>query len=153
MQENSITTVQSEDTNELRTLMSRVVTTSVTMDKSLLPGAIENVMKNLAWSEENSTLCCHLKCITMQRDIVGVVLVKNFWNLCSLFVRPELHRQGIGRALVLAAAAECRGKSEKNAIWLNAAPNAVPFYRAAEFAPRSTDQVLPPGVVPMELRL
>lgn len=153
MQRNSITTVQSEDTNALRTFMSRVITTSVTLDKALLPGVIENVTKNLSWSEENSALCCHLKCTTMHHEIVGVVLVKNFWNLCSLFVAPELHHQGIGRALVLAAAGECRGKSEKNAIWLNAAPNAVPFYRAVGFAPRSTDQALSSGVVPMEFRL
>jgi GNAT superfamily N-acetyltransferase len=149
----SITAVQSEDSDELRAFMSRVVVTSVTMDQALLPGAIGNVLKNLAWAEENASLCCHLKCTTMQNDIVGVVLVKNFWNLCSLFVAPELHRHGIGRALVLAATAACRGKSEKNAIWLNAAPNAVPFYFAAGFAQRSTEQVLPSGVVPMELGL
>jgi GNAT superfamily N-acetyltransferase len=102
MQRNPITTVQSEDTNELRIFMSRVIANSVTIDEALLPGIIENVLKNLSWSEENAGMCCHLKCTTAHHDIVGVVLVKNFWNLCSLFVAPELHRQGIGRALVLA---------------------------------------------------
>jgi GNAT superfamily N-acetyltransferase len=153
MPRRSITIVQSEDIDELRTFLPRVIVTSVTMDKTLLPGIIENVMTNLSWSQVNSAICCHLKCTTTNHDIAGVVLVKNYWNLCSLFVAPELHRQGIGRALVLAAAGECRGKSEKNAIWLNAAPNAVPFYRAIGFMPRSTEQELPSGVVPMEFRL
>lgn len=123
------------------------------MDKASLPSVIENVMSNLSWSERNFELCCHLKCTTTDHEIVGVVLVKSFWNLCSLFVAPELHRQGIGRALVMAAAHECRGRSEKKAIWLNAASNAIPFYRAAGFGSRTTAQVLPSGVVSMAFNL
>ena len=57
------------------------------------------------------------------------------------------------RALLSAAAAACRGKSEKSAIWLNAAPNAVAFYKGIGFVPRASSKALPPGFEPMRWSL
>jgi GNAT superfamily N-acetyltransferase len=145
----SITKVEAKDRDRLLTLMSRVIATSVTQDAELKKAYINNVTQNLDWWENNSDMCCHLKAVAHQ-SIVGVILVKGFWNLCSLFVAPEYHRQGIGRALVMAAIDECRGKSEKQAIFLNSAPNAVSFYRAVGFIPRKSNQPQPPGVEPMK---
>ena len=85
--------------------------------------------------------------------IVGVVLVKNFWNLCSLFVDPTVQWRGIGRLLIESAIEPCRGRSPRSAIWLNASPNAVTFYRHMGFAPRVSDRILPPGFEAMEYAL
>ncbi|MGD1861451.1 MAG: GNAT family N-acetyltransferase [Leptolyngbyaceae cyanobacterium] len=145
----SIISVHPEDQAEVLELMTRVICTSVTQDVNLQASYIKNVTQNLAWWAENPTLGCHLKAVNQQM-IVGVVLIKNYWNLCSLFVAPDHHRQGIGRALVNAAIAECQGKSEKPAIRLNAAPNAMPFYKAIGFELRESQQPQPPGVKPMQ---
>ena len=146
-----IVPVDPKDKAEILDLMARVIRTSVTQDADLQANYIKNVTQNLEWWEANPTLACHLKAVNQQK-IVGVILVKKFWNLCSLFVAPEHHRQGIGRALVMAAIEECKGKSEKQAIWLNAAPDAIPFYQALGFVPRPSDQAQPPGVEPMQLK-
>lgn len=96
--------------------------------------------------------CLH---IVAQRDdeIIGVILVKEFWNLCSLFVSQECQRQGIGRKLVLAAIEGCRSSSPKQAINLNSSPRAVAFYKSLGFVHRESSQPLPPGSKPMKLVL
>ena len=132
--------------------MSRVIASSMSIEPVLQAGINDNVMANLVWSAANASACCHLKCV-VRHQLAGVVLVKQFWNLCSLFVAPELQRQGIGRGLLLAAAQACRTRSEKGAIWLNAAPGAIPFYRAMGFVARTSAQTVPQGFVPMALAL
>jgi GNAT superfamily N-acetyltransferase len=134
-----IVPVDPKDKAEVLDLMARVICTSVTQDADLQANYIKNVAQNLEWWEANPTMACHLKGVNQQK-IVGVILVKKFWNLCSLFVAPEHHRQGLGRALVMAAIEACKGKSEKQAIWLNAAPDAIPFYRTLGFVTRESDQ-------------
>ena len=135
-----IVPVDPKDKAEILDLMARVIRTSVTQDADLQASYIKNVTQNLEWWEANPTLACHLKAVNQQK-MVGVILVA-----------PEHHRQGIGRALVMAAIEECKGKSEKQAIWLNAAPDAIPFYQALGFVPRPSDQAQPPGVEPMQLK-
>lgn len=90
---------------------------------------------------------------TLNDQVVGVVLIKEFWNLCSLFVRQDLQRRGIGRRLVLAAVSSCQGRSPVDAVYLNAAPGAIAFYQRLGFQPRPSRQVLPPGFLPMSLPL
>lgn len=93
----------------------------------------------------------HLKA-TERNRIVGVVLVKEYWNLCSLFVDPSMQKQGIGKVLLSTAIASCLGKSPYNAVRLNAAPAAVPFYARHGFTPLVPTRPLPPGFAAMELR-
>lgn len=147
-----IVPVEHQDKAELLDLIARVICTSITQDMALQANYIDNVAKNLDWWATNSALGCHLKALD-QETIVGVVLVKNFWNLCSLFVAPEYHRQGIGRALMMAAIDECKDKSDKQAIYLNAAPNAISFYQAIGFVPRESKQSQPLGVQAMQFLL
>ena len=132
--------------------MMRVICTSVTQEVDLQNSYIENVTKNLEWWAANPELSCHLKAVYGE-TIIGVILIKKFWNLCSLFVAPECHRQGIGRALVMAAIEGCRAKSDKRAIHLNAAPDAISFYRAMGFITCESQQSLPAGVEPMKFML
>jgi GNAT superfamily N-acetyltransferase len=61
------------------------------------------------------------------------VLVKNFWNLCSLFVEPSYHRRGVGRSLIQEAVKQCAARNEWPYLRVNAAPNAVQFYSAIGF--------------------
>jgi GNAT superfamily N-acetyltransferase len=61
--------------------------------------------------------------------------VKNFWNLCSLFVEPSYHRLGVGRSLIQEAVTRCAARNERPYLRVNAAPNAVEFYSAIGFTP------------------
>jgi GNAT superfamily N-acetyltransferase len=139
-----ITEVLSEDVAELREFMPRIIAETVSGDEGLTAEMTGNVLGNLNWWHANPEKCCHLKAVADGR-IVGVILVKNFWNLCSLFVEPRRHRQGIGRALVMAGVDICRGKSERDALWLNAAPDAIPFYTRLGFYDRTPTRPLPAG--------
>ncbi|PTB30026.1 GNAT family N-acetyltransferase [Paraburkholderia caribensis] len=69
----------------------------------------------------------HLKCVD-GAEIVGVILIKNFWNLCSLFVDPQFQRQGVGRALLADAIRRRVSRNDKGHIKVNSAPTAVQFY-------------------------
>jgi GNAT superfamily N-acetyltransferase len=149
----AIQSVESHDLEPLRQFMERIIVAEKVADDPVLQAElIHNVHQNLDWWLANREHCCHLK-YTRDGRIVAVVLVKNFWNLCSLFVTPELHRQGIGRALILAAIQHCRALSERPSIRLNSAPNAVAFYAALGFEPAESTRTLPPGFRAMALRL
>jgi GNAT superfamily N-acetyltransferase len=125
--------VQPEDTATLDALMHHVVTTSVRLEKAELIGVLENIRQNLHWAQHNVDSVVHLKCVS-GAQIVGVVLVKNFWNLCSLFVDPEVQRQGVGRALLAEAIRRCGDRNDRGHIKVNSAPNAVQFYQTLGFS-------------------
>jgi len=140
------------DAAELRAFMLRVLTESVPTEEPVAEEMRANVLENLAWSVEHPDDCCHLKYVRDGR-IAGVVLVKRFWNLCSLFVDPAFHKQGIGRALIDSALAVCRVRNDRGEIRLNAAPDAIPFYRRLGFIEREPTRPLPPGFLAMRLPL
>lgn len=141
--------VIADDLDALRELMARTILTSVGGDEQVLADTIANVNANLERWRAHPQRCVHLKATAAGR-VVGVVLVKDFWNLCSLFVEPARHGQGIGRALVEAAAARCAGRSPRSALLLNAAIDAIGFYRRLGFVERASAQVLPPGFLAMQ---
>ena len=138
------------DQTAIHRLMVGVIKASVDEPHQL--ETIDNVTQNLERCQRNPETCLHM---VAQRgdEIVGVILVKEFWNLCSLFVSQECQRQGIGRELVLAAIEGCRFRSPEQALNLNASPEAVAFYRSLGFVHRESDQALPPGFRPMRLAL
>jgi len=142
----------STEAEQIRRLMAAVVATSVSHDEAVRADTIANVNSNLAFWLGHREKCVHIVA-TVPGTIVGVVLVKDFWNLCSLFVDPKHQGSGVGRALVNAAVDACRGRSPKQALWLNAATNAIGFYKRLGFEARQSRQVLPPGFMPMRLAL
>jgi len=143
-----IRTAGAEDTEAILDLMVRVINT--TIEPPYRGEMIENVTQNLAVWDRDPDQCFHFVAED-GNEIVGVVLVKVFWNLCSLFVAPEWQRHEIGRQLVRAAIDACRDKSPKQAIYVNAAPNAVSFYGALGFTSRESSQQLPTGFQAMQL--
>lgn len=146
-----VVAVADSDATELKLFMASVIAESVTREEPMLSDFVGNVAGNVDWWLEHPGQGVHLKC-TLHGSIVGVVLVKEFWNLSSLFVSPSVQRRGLGHALLGAAIDHCRDKSPKGAIWLNASPNAVAFYQHAGFTDRASNQPLPPGFKAMQLQ-
>jgi GNAT superfamily N-acetyltransferase len=130
--------------------MHIVITDAVEQD--LQAAMIENVDANVGVWLKRPGDCVHLVA-TAQDQVVGVILVKDFWNLCSLFVAKSHRGNGIGRALVAEALALCKGRSSKGALLLNAAPSAVAFYEHLGFTPWQSQQAMPRGITPMRLAL
>jgi len=143
-------TARLEDRAAILALMARVVTVSI--ESMHRAETIENVTQNLEIWCRTPEQCFHFVAES-EGEVVGVILVKYFWNLCSLFVAPEAQRCGIGKKLVHLATHACRGKSPKQAIYLNAAASAVSFYKALGFVPRESNQQLPPAFQAMQLAL
>ena len=129
-----IEAIQTTDESSLEAMMLRTIKTSVRAEEVQMNEIVANVLANMRWAFEHAQQCVHLKCVDDGR-IVGVVLVKNFWNLCSLFVEPSYHRRGIGRLLIQEAIKQCAARSERPYLRINAAANAVEFYRAMGFMP------------------
>lgn len=139
-----------EDRDAILALMVDVIGGALAAEHQA--GTVDNVAGNLAFWAERPERCVHL---VAESDgvLVGVVLVKEFWNLCSLFVAPAHQGQGLGRRLVFEAIAACRERSREPALYLNAAPDAVGFYARIGFVPRETRQHLPAGFQAMRYEL
>ena len=120
------------DAPEIAALMTRTLQISVDLSAEEMEGAIENVMTNLQLALDYPSQSLHLKAVK-GREIVGVIQVKNFWNLCSLFVDPQYQRMGIGRDLLLAAIEHCVPHNDRGHIRLNSSLNAVAFYEGMGF--------------------
>ena len=89
----------------------------------------------------------HAKC-HIAGQTVGYIVVKDFWNLCLLFVLPAFQRRGIGRALVQLALDECRSKSPRRKIQLNSSTHAADFYTAIGFTQSAPALDRPGGCIP-----
>jgi hypothetical protein len=98
--------------------MERSIRATLDGTESVVEESVQNVKSNVDYWLANPTECVHLVAESGNR-IAGVVLVKDFWNLCSLFVEVSQQRDGIGRALTLAAMQECKGRSPKAEPFLN----------------------------------
>ncbi len=139
-----------EDKEAILALMVSVIQTAI--EPQYQAETVQNVTSNLDTWVRHPEASVHLLAIR-GNAVVGVVLIKDFWNLCSLFVQRSEQGTGIGRRLTLAAVQACKGRSPIGAVYLNAAPGAVAFYRRLGFSPRESKQKLPLGFLPMGITL
>lgn len=144
-----IEAARAEDADHIRAFAESVIRTTFAGDLALQDDTVANVNLNVDKWLLDPAQCVHLK--AMQGEaIVGMVLLREFWNLCNLFVAPSHQGMGVGKALLEAACAPCAGRSPRGAILLNAAPNAIGFYRKLGFVERAPARPLPPGALAMQ---
>ena len=104
-----IDVVNDSDIDEIRKLIAMAVKTSVVSCEEDAEVLMEDIDTSLDWWLLNKAESCHFKYV-LDGKIVGVILIKDYRNLCNLFVHPDYYMQGIGRALFEAVAPLCREK-------------------------------------------
>jgi GNAT superfamily N-acetyltransferase len=74
---------------------------------------------------------------TVEEKLAGVLATRGNSHIALFFVEPCFQRQGIGRALFLAAKAAC----STDLMTVNSSPYAVEIYRRLGFVPISSEQM------------
>jgi GNAT superfamily N-acetyltransferase len=121
------------DVHMIGSFIERVIMDCVDASPTQKAAFVANTAKNLAkWAEEPDG-SLHVV-VRANRTFAGVVLVRDFWNLCHLFVAPEHQGHGLGRKLVDVALRGCAGRSPRGYVRLNSSRNAVGFYRHIGFS-------------------
>ena len=148
----TIDTVQDADLEEIRGVIAAAVRQSVASSEEDAAFLIDDIGSSLVWWSGNKDSTLHLKYVQGGR-IVGVILIKKYWNLTNLFVHPSHQGAGIGRALVLAGLDACRETSPKGKLQVNSSANAVGFYTKVGFRQTGPGIHRPGGCVPMDYNL
>jgi GNAT superfamily N-acetyltransferase len=74
-------------------------------------------------------------------QLVGIIEMRNYSHVALLFVHPDWHRHGIGRALMVHALEYCRDSGHKpDRLTVNSSPYAVAFYTHFGFQVNLTEQ-------------
>lgn len=140
------------DLSEVRALTESAIHASVADPDHEAEFLINDIEKSLVWWQDHPEQSIHLKYLDAGK-IVGVILVKDFWNLANLFVLPSHQRRGVGRALIEEVIRLCGDRSPRAKIQLNSSSYAVPFYEAVGFTQTGPGRDRPGGCVPFEYGL
>jgi len=144
-----ITTVLDADLEEVRHLIEGAVRANVASSDEEAAFLIDDIGSSLSWWLQNKDSALHLKYV-QDGKILGVILIKEYWNLTNLFVYPSHQGMGIGRALFLATLEACRAHSPKHKLQVNSSANAVGFYESLGFEQTGPGIDRPSGCVPFE---
>ena len=137
------------DFNKIRKIVSSAIRECVTDSNEHYEFLYTDVCSSLDWWIENKDRSLLLVCEDGD-SVLGVALVKEYWNFAVLFVDPEQHRLGVGRALVARVINSCKHRSPKGCLRLNSSNQAVPFYKKMGFTQTGSAIDRPGGCVPFE---
>jgi len=144
-----IESASDNDIAEITVLIEQTIKTCIDATDDEANDLVAHSVYNMLLWKRSKQGSVHLVC-RLEGRIVGVVLVKEFWNLTSLFVDPDFQARGIGQKLVQEALSQCRGMSPKRAVKLSSSTYAQDFYRAMGFKQVGEPQPLPGGCIPFE---
>lgn len=130
----------------IKEIAKKAILESVDASSELKKEIISDTIKHIDKATLNSE-SVFLKCVG--EDVLGFILIQQYWNLSDLFVLPKAHGQGIGRALFKAAQKICQPKQEKDYIRVNSSLNAEGFYRNMGFETFKPEKEMPDFVVPL----
>ncbi len=136
-----------QDLADIRSLIASAIRHSVASTEQDALFLIDDTSASLEWWRRNQEAALHLK-YCRSGATVGVVLVKEFWNLTHLFVAPAYQGQGIGRILLKEAVDVCRHQSPRGALLLNSSTVATGFYQRMGFRQLGTGRDRSGGCVP-----
>jgi predicted N-acetyltransferase YhbS len=140
---------QETDFDKIRQVISLALRQCVVGTDEHYDFLYSDVCNGLDWWIENKKNGLLLVCED-GGSILGVALVKGFWNFAALFVDPQRHRSGIGRELVTSVINGCKHKSPKGYLRLNSSNYATDFYKKMGFIQIADAVDLPGGCVPLK---
>ncbi len=144
-----IDAVRDSDLEEIRQLIEAAVRTDVAGTEEEAAFLVADIGANLDWWLHNKESALHWKFVQDNR-ILGVILIKKYWNLTNLFVHPNHQGQGVGGALLAAGLESCRSRSPRGKLQVNSSANAVGFYKSMGFVQTGPGINRPGGCVPLE---
>ena len=137
------------DFDKIRKIVSSAIRQCVTDSKEHQEFLFTDVCTSLDSWLENKDASLLLVCED-GGSVLGVALVREYWNFSTLFVDPQRHRSGIGRDLVASVINSCKHRSPKGCLRLNSSNHAVPFYKKMGFIQTGSAIDRPGGCVPFE---
>ena len=140
------------DLDKIRKIVLSAICRCVTDSNEHQEFLYKDVCSGLEWWLENKDNSLFLVCAE-DDSVLGMALVREFWNFSALFVNPQHHRLGVGRDLVESVIESCRGRSEKGCLRLNSSNHAAGFYRKMGFVQIGDAIDRPGGCVPFEYKL
>lgn len=141
--------IEDVDLPEIGNLISDSLRSCVTNDETIHGNLLSEILNGFDWWHSNKEKCFG-RVAVQEEKILGVILVKEFWNFSDLFVLPEAQRKGIGKTLVKLALDECRTKSPTKKMVLNSSTFAKSFYSQMGFKSSGDSRDLPGGCHPFE---
>lgn len=121
-----------QDFQQLSKVIRETVRTTVAADEDEATFLVTDIEYSLKkWFADGAA--GYSQACRIDDELVGFILVKEFWNLSHLFVLPEYQNRGVGTSLVAAAMEKCQRKSPRNKIQLNSSNNAITFYERIGF--------------------
>jgi GNAT superfamily N-acetyltransferase len=147
--QNPISSVGAADLPGVRSLIASAIRGSVAESESGAEFLIADINETLDKWLNDPQDSVHLK-YEVAGEILGVALVKNYWNLSTLFVAPAQQRQGIGRALMGEVLRVCGPASPRGKVEVNSSLVAVRFYETQGFRRTGRAHVRPGGCFHME---
>lgn len=137
-----------EDELDIRALLDETVGTSLDAGIHNLVSIRQNVHENVDMWLAGEGNILHLVA-EQDGELSGALLIKDYRVLCSLFVRPQHQRQGVGSALVRIAIERCEAIDSWESLRLFANNDAVAFYEALGFEIKVLTKPAPPGSTAM----
>ena len=137
------------DFDKIRKIVSSAIRQCVTDSNEHHEFLYTDVCSSLDWWLENKDKSLLLVCEDGD-SVLGMALVREYWNFSALFVDPQQHRSGVGRDLVASVINSCKHRSPKGCLRLNSSNHAVPFYKAMGFTQTGSAIDRPGGCVPFE---
>jgi GNAT superfamily N-acetyltransferase len=142
--------IHRNDLDTLRELIVEAVRVSVSTSDEEAAVLIADIIRSLdSWSESEAP--GFHRTYSVADEILGFIIVRDYWKLTHLFVSPEYQGRGIGRLLVDAAVEGCRNRSPHQKIQLNSSSNAAGFYAAVGFLQTGPGINRPGGCIPYEV--
>lgn len=142
-----ISAVNQEDLNEIQSLISKSILTCIDVSESVAEDLISDTLQESEFWLNNQENGVHL--VYRENDtILGVILIKEYWNMTGLFVCPSVQNSGVASKLVSHALSLCREHSPINAVRLNSSSYASGFYAKFGFKRNGASKDLPGGCIP-----
>lgn len=135
----------------IKWLAKSAITQSVKVDETLLADIIEDTFRHIdGFMQYRSGV--FLSCMRGD-ELLGFILIKDFWNLSDLYVLPAEHGNGIGRKLLMQTVKICQLQGDGRAIRCNSSLNAVGFYKRVGFVDFESEYAFPDYVVSLVLQI